>query len=208
MSDPTLWDSEAPTFDDAWDHGLRRDDARRAWEALLLPLVGDTPARIADLGCGTGTLTLLLASHGHDVTGIDFSPRMIEIARAKAQTEGTAATFVRADASSPPLAEGTHDVVLSRHVLWAMPDPLEALRRWGRIARTDGTMILVEGRWHTGVGLTADQTTALLEEGGFREITVRHLTEAELWGRDILDERYVVTARPPAPRADPRDSDG
>ncbi|MBP2379655.1 SAM-dependent methyltransferase [Microbacterium phyllosphaerae] len=201
MSDPTLWDHEAPTFDDAWDHGLRRDDARHAWESLLLPLVGDAPARVADLGCGTGTLSLLLASHGHDVVGVDFSPRMIELARTKQQAEGADATFICADAADPPLTDGDYDVVLSRHVLWAMPDPAEALRVWGALLRPDGIVILVEGRWHTDAGLTAAQTVALLEQCGFRGVTVRHLPEAELWGRDIPDERYVVTARPPLPRA-------
>ena len=39
----------------------------------------------------------------------------------------------------------TYDVVLSRHVLWALPDPVEALRRWSALLRPEGRLVLVEG---------------------------------------------------------------
>ena len=39
--------------------------------------------RVADLGCGTATLSLLLAEAGYGVDGVDFSPAMVELARAK-----------------------------------------------------------------------------------------------------------------------------
>jgi 2-polyprenyl-3-methyl-5-hydroxy-6-metoxy-1,4-benzoquinol methylase len=58
----SLWDREALTFDDAADHGLRDPTIRRAWADLLLPLAGDPGRRVADLGCGTGTLSVLLAA--------------------------------------------------------------------------------------------------------------------------------------------------
>ena len=40
------------------------------------------PARVADLGCGTGSLALLLTEEGYDVTGVDFSDRSITLAQA------------------------------------------------------------------------------------------------------------------------------
>ena len=60
----SLWDAEAETFDDAADHGLSDPDVRRAWVNLLLPLIDGRGLQVADLGCGTGTLSLLLASEG------------------------------------------------------------------------------------------------------------------------------------------------
>lgn len=45
-----LWDSEAPTFDDAADHGLRDPAVRSAWRSLLSGLLPHPPSRIADLG--------------------------------------------------------------------------------------------------------------------------------------------------------------
>ena len=52
------------------------------------------PLEVLDLGCGTGTLAVALAQRGHRVLGVDLSPEMIAVARAK-QAEG--ATFEVAD---------------------------------------------------------------------------------------------------------------
>jgi 2-polyprenyl-3-methyl-5-hydroxy-6-metoxy-1,4-benzoquinol methylase len=90
-----LWDASAATFDDEADHGLRDPDVRAAWTALLLPLMPDPPARILDLGCGTGSLAVLLAQAGHEVTGIDASMQMLALARAKAATAGCGSTSAR-----------------------------------------------------------------------------------------------------------------
>ena len=84
--DIDLWDTEALTFDEAADHGLRDPDVRLAWRSLLAGLLPAAPARVADLGCGTGTLALLLAEEGHAVDGVDFSPEMVT--RALANTAG------------------------------------------------------------------------------------------------------------------------
>jgi len=55
------------------------------------------PGRALDLGCGTGTDTLYLASRGWDATGLDFAPRAIATARSRAAAARSAATFVLGD---------------------------------------------------------------------------------------------------------------
>jgi RimJ/RimL family protein N-acetyltransferase len=183
-----LWDDEARTFDEAADHGLLDPGVRAAWRDLMLDLLPPAPARVADLGCGTGTLTLLLTQAGYDVTGVDFSPEMVRRAHAKAP----GVEFVEADASAPPLDPAAYDVVLCRHVLWAMPEPAVALARWVDLLSDGGRLVLVEGSWSTGAGLTGAETVALVEGLG-RAATLRPLPEARYWGREITDERYVVT---------------
>ncbi|MBD8024274.1 class I SAM-dependent methyltransferase [Microbacterium gallinarum] len=119
-----LWDAEAEAFDEAADHGLHDPEVRRAWANLLLPLINGRGLQVADLGCGTGTLSLLLANEGgHFVSGVDFSPAMIARAREKGDQTTPRPVFTVADAAKPPLPPGSFDVVLSRHVLWAMPEP-------------------------------------------------------------------------------------
>jgi ubiquinone/menaquinone biosynthesis C-methylase UbiE len=187
-----LWDGQAATFDEAADHGLRDPAVREAWRALLLSVLPPAPARIADLGCGTGTLALLLGAEGYAVDGVDFAPEMIRRAREK-ESVGQV-SFTEADADDPPLEPGTHDVVLCRHVLWAMQDPAATLRRWTDLLCSDGRLVLVEGRWSTGAGLSAARTVELVESTG-REAELRMLPEATYWGSEIDDERYLVVSR-------------
>lgn len=191
----SLWDAEAETFDDAADHGLRDPDVRRAWADLLLPLIDGRGLRVADLGCGTGTLSLLLAQEGgHLVTGVDFAPEMIRRAREKAERAHPQPDFLVADAADPPLPAGSFDVVLSRHVLWAMPDPAAALEKWIELLTPTGALILVEGRWHTGAGLTAAESVRIVSDQR-QDVQLRALDDPSYWGGAISDERYLIVSR-------------
>jgi SAM-dependent methyltransferase len=185
-----LWDAEAATFDDEPDHGLRDPATRAAWLELLTAHLPEPPARIADLGCGTGTLSVLLADAGYAVDGVDFSPEMVSRARDKAAGRD-GVTFALSDASEPPLQPAAYDAVLCRHVLWAMDDPSTALRRWIDLLRDGGRLVLVEGYWHTGAGLTALQTEQLLRGAGRTPVTQR-LDDDVYWGGPVTDERYLV----------------
>jgi ubiquinone/menaquinone biosynthesis C-methylase UbiE len=190
--DIAMWDAEAEAFDEPADHGLLDPEVREAWRTLLLSRLPSAPSRVADLGCGTGTLSVLLGETGHSVDGVDFSPRMVELAQRKA--DGMAGVrFVRGDAYDPPLPEASYDVVLCRHVLWAMPDPAVALGRWLRLLAPAGRLVLVEGRWSNGAGLSAEQTVRLVEGTG-RTATLTRLTDAAYWGRAITDDRYLVAS--------------
>ena len=98
-----------------------------------------------------------------------------------------------ADAGAPPLEAAAYDVVLCRHVLWVLPDQPAAIERWISLLGPRGRLVLVEGFWHTGTGLTAAQTEALLTGAG-REPTTYRLDDPVLWGGPIRDERYLVVS--------------
>ena len=84
MSGAASWDDQAATFDEAPDHGLRDPRTREAWRRLLVEHLPAPPAEVVDLGCGTGSLSVLLGEQGHLVRGLDLSPAMVARARAKA----------------------------------------------------------------------------------------------------------------------------
>ena len=190
----SYWDGAADRFDDEPDHGLRDPTVRAAWRELLRGALPAEPSDVIDLGCGTGSLALLTAEAGHRVTGVDFAPQMLGQARAKADAAGLHIDWHLGDAAAPPVAAEAFDVVLERHVLWAMPDPAAALEMWTALLRPDGVLVLVEGRWWTGGGLAAgDVERMLLSMGRTAETTP--LPDPALWDGPIEDERYLVVSR-------------
>jgi ubiquinone/menaquinone biosynthesis C-methylase UbiE len=189
------WDEAASTFDEAPDHGLLDADVRSAWADLLARILPPTPSRLADLGCGTGSLAVLAAQLGHRVDGIDFSEQMLAIARTKAKGN-PGLTFAKGDAASPGLAAASYDAVLCRHVLWALPEPAAALRAWSQLLRPGGRLILIEGSWSTGAGLSRTEAAILLRQQGYRAI-IEPLADQRYWGGPITDDRYVATAERP-----------
>ena len=189
-----LWDAEAATFDAEPDHGLLSHDTRLAWWTVLSGLLPPPPARIADLGSGTGSVALLLAEHGYQVSGMDLSPLMVQRATAKAADAGLWVDFTVGDAAEPTLEPGGYDVVFARHVVWALPDPEVALRRWADLLAPAGRLVLIEGRWNTGAGLSAADLHALVSPLT-SSIDVTSLPDPTLWGKATHDERYALLAR-------------
>ena len=188
------WDNEAETFDREPDHGLLDPGVRTAWQELLEQSLPSSPAKILDVGCGTGSLAVLLVEEGYDVTGIDFSPAMIAQAKAKAQRAGQSISFQVMDAASPSLLPQKFDVILCRHLLWALPEPAQVLHNWSRLLTGNGRFLLIEGYWHTGGGLHAQQIVEAMP-ASFSRIVVDDLSDKPaLWGGDVNDERYLITA--------------
>lgn len=89
--------------------------------------------RALDIGCGRGAALLPLASAvGPDgsAVGIDLSPRMVELARDAVERAGLDAVVMVGDAMTPPSLDTPPDVIAASLVLFFLPDPAAALRRW------------------------------------------------------------------------------
>jgi ubiquinone/menaquinone biosynthesis C-methylase UbiE len=198
------WDDFAAEYDTYPDHGLLDSDIRAAWKDLLRTWLPTTPSLVADLACGTGTMSVLMAEMGHQVRGIDLSPEMVRRAVAKAAPFGSSIVIAAADASEPPFEDGSFDVVFARHILWTLPDPTAALRRWARLLRPGGRLVLVEGRWGLEAadgrpdlpwraGVPSDELSGLVAEL-VGETVVVQLTDTVFWGHEIDHERYLLRA--------------
>src|SRR5271165_2277058 len=140
------WGRRAAHFDEDFGHSIRTAAERAAWDRIFeLILAGRSALDALDAGCGTGFLTLELASRGHRVTGIDFAPAMLAQARRKAAEHGAAVRFEEADAEQLPFASGSYDLVVSRHVLWTLPHPEGAIDEWIRVLPPGGRLVVVDG---------------------------------------------------------------
>lgn len=148
---------------------------------------------VLDLGCGTGTLALMIkAKHpGANVTGLDIDPRILSIARAKILEAGVEIALVEGSATAPPLAPASLDRVVSTLVLHHLTtaQKLEALRAVRRLLRPGGELHvadwgkpqnllmqvaslsfrLADGDETTGANLRGE-LPALIAAAGFRDV--------------------------------------
>lgn len=142
----TAWGDSAQGYDGLYGHGLHSAAEKAAWLLLLERLLpaSDKPLRILDVGTGTGIVALLAAELGHEVTGCDYAEPMLEVARSKAALSGSDLAFVKADAMLTDFDDGDFDVVICRHLLWALPRPEQVLRRWREVVHPGGKIIVID----------------------------------------------------------------
>jgi len=92
--------------------------------ALLAARGRDTKhLRVADIGCGAGTQSLLWAELGHSVTGLDVNAPLVEVARRRAMDRGLSIDFRVGSATALPLDDSSVDVCL-------LPELLEHVADW------------------------------------------------------------------------------
>jgi ubiquinone/menaquinone biosynthesis C-methylase UbiE len=121
-----------------YDPVLRYLMRERALRTRFLDLAAIQPGqRVLDLGCGTATLLLLLKERcpSADVVGVDGDPKVLALARAKAEKQGVAIRFDEALATRLPYGDASFDRVLSSLVLHHLTrdEKLQALREVRRV---------------------------------------------------------------------------
>ena len=100
---------------------------------------------LADIGCGTGSLTFELARFARKVIGVDLSGEMLRRARALGkEREIDNVEFHQGDALKLPLASHSVDAAFSVMVLHFLPEPERAIAGLCRITRPGGTVVLVD----------------------------------------------------------------
>lgn len=97
-------------------------------------------ARVLEVGCGPGHLSIRLArQHGLDMTGLDLDPAMIERARANADRAGDGderrPSFLVGDVASIPFPEGSFDLVVSTLSMHHWANPTAGLAEIDRVLR-------------------------------------------------------------------------
>lgn len=193
---PDLWNGLADSYDSQRpDQSLTDPEVRASWQQLFDSHLLNDKCTILDVGCGTGTLALLLAENGHELTGIDFAPQMVAEAKRKAKTLGRDITFDLQDAAAPNFTPLSFDVIICRQVLWTLPDAKSALNNWENLLKPGGIMLIIEGLFASGKGMPADEVVAAMPRIITDITTIDLGTNTSLWAGTIDDDRYLVVAK-------------
>lgn len=108
------------------------------WMPAVMGFEKFAGARLLEVGCGMGTDLLQFARGGAHVTGVDLTPRSIQISRKHFDLYDAQGDFAISDAENLPFADESFEVVYSNGVLHHTPDTARAVGEVHRVLRTGG----------------------------------------------------------------------
>jgi ubiquinone/menaquinone biosynthesis C-methylase UbiE len=131
-----------------------KERQRKTWEAgdfaeiakrietpsldLLDALGVEAGMTLLDVACGTGNVVIPAAERGATVTGLDITPKLLEVARERAAEAGVEAELVEGDAENLPFDDGSFDRVTSVFGTMFAPDHSRAAAELVRVCRPGG----------------------------------------------------------------------
>lgn len=170
---------------------------------FLASLVDRRPARIADLGCGPGCTTRLLAEvfPQAQIAGVDSSPGFVELAECTADSR---VRFIEGDVSVR-LPGGPYDLVYARYLLPHLTDYRAAVLRWGQSLASSGLIASEENDWietsQPALQTYFDMVTAMLADRGQRLDIGAELEAIDDWQPLNKISSELVPIRVPEPVA-------
>jgi SAM-dependent methyltransferase len=174
----------------------RRDYA--PWMPAALDYDGAAGLDVLDVGCGQGIDLCEYARAGARVSGVDLTPRHVELARRHLAELGLDGTVVEGDAEGLPFPDQSFDIVSSNGVLHHTPDMLGALKEIRRVLRTGGrlTVIVYNRRsahyWLHQVLLRGIVQGGLVRERGMSGVLSAHVERSTIGARPLV---RALTAR-------------
>ena len=160
--------------------------------------------RVADLGCGSGVFSDLLRQHGCVPTGLDISPKLIELGRRKYP----GIKFLEGDVENLPFADASFDGVLLAGIVHHFPDPSRCAAEVHRVLRPGGRFVAFDPNrmnpfmwlyrdraspFYSPVGVTENERPVLASEAAATFRAAGFSVQTDYLSN--LRYRYVASAR-------------
>ena len=125
---------------------------------------------VLDVACGTGNATFPAARAGARVTGLDFQPDLLALAREKASAAGVEIEWVEGDAQQLPFEDDRFDRVLSTFGHMFAPDHERTAAELKRVTRGDGAISICCWSPEGAIGRMFRTTAAVRPSAARREL--------------------------------------
>lgn len=153
---------------DQWDAIRSLHVADSAVEDRMRALLGSSVGRLVDIGTGTGRMIELFGPRADHAIGVDRSPEMLRLARAK--LDGLSGWELRqGDITALPLGDASADTVILHQVLHFIPAPEAALAEAARLLAPGGRLLVADFAPHEREELRTQDAHARL---GFSDLQI------------------------------------
>ena len=164
-----LTEGAALTYDPVTKHALPPNES---WNRqAVVKAIARSPRKIIDLGCGTGSTTLMIkqAFPNAEVIGLDLSVQMLAVSEYKAQQSHLGIDWVHGLAEETKFADGEFDLVTASLLFHETPTHIavEILKEAYRLLKPGGQVIILDG--HQKTLRNADWLSDIFEEPYIRE---------------------------------------
>ena len=167
--------------------GIQRERWKKQFERLL---PANKNLKVLDIGTGPGFFTIILEELGYtNITGIDVSEKMLEVARENIQKYGknnSSIQLIQMDAQKLEFKSETFDIIVSRNLTWNLEKPQQAYSEWLRVLKPNGALFIFDANWYAFL-----QNESLAKE--FEEKRKRAIEEKleDYWQGEGVDEEKM-----------------
>lgn len=181
-------------------------------ETAMAEMLGSDLGRLVDVGTGTGRILELLGPQASQAIGIDRSPEMLRIARAKLDGQKLSAKPIelrQGDVTALQLDAGSADTITIHQVLHFLPAPASAIAECARLLADGGRLLIVDfashereelrlEHAHARLGFSDEQMAGWLSAAGLALTETRTLEGGaltiKLWAAERLSKMKVKAA--------------
>jgi len=188
-----------------WDAIRSLHIADSAVEARMRDLIGSSIGRLVDIGTGTGRMIELFGDAATHMIGIDRSPEMLRLARAKLG-DVARCELRQGDVNALPLDDATADTVIIHQVLHYLPAPEAAIAEAARLLSPGGQLLVVDFASHDREELRTQDAHARLgfsdaQIGGWLAASGLKLAACDSLDGGELTVKLWLATRPPLTKA-------